>query len=347
MAALEEAVSDAVRKTPCCVAFSGGRDSSLLLAAAVRSAAKQGRPPPLAATVRFTTSSEANEDAWQELVLEHLGVEERIVIDVEDELDFVGPVATAELVRRGVLFPPNSHSLAPLLAAAAGGSLLVGAGGDELLGARRWAHLNDALAARRRMTWRDVGRLSVAALPGVARGRMLARGEPVERSWLQPAAARRVRALERRAADEPVRFDRAVVRASRHRATTVGRASLRLIGDAAGITVQAPLLDPRFVAAIARAGGARGWSDRSATMRAVASGILPEAVLDRPDKARFNPTFFGEATRRFAEQWSGEGVDPSLVVPEALRSAWLEPDPSFHSALLLQRAWLHDHGSPA
>ena len=347
LAALEAAVSDAVSTPPCYVAFSGGRDSSLVLAAAVRSAASHGQPPPIAATLRFESGSEAEEDSWQELVLEHLGVEERIVVEITGELDFVGAVATAELVRRGPLFPPNSHSMAPLLARVAGGSLLVGAGGDELLGGRRWRHLNDALAGRRRKTFRDIARLGVVTLPDGARRRVLARHDPdrLDRPWLEEEAADEVLALMSRVPTEPVRFDRAVVWAARRRITTIGRDSLKVMSDAANVRIEAPLLDPRFVAALARAGGARGWGARTATMRAIADGVLPDALNARPDKAGFNATFFGDATRRFAEEWSGGGVDLSLVDPDALRREWLDPSPNYHSAMLLQLAWLHDHAA--
>ena len=343
LAALEAAVLDAVATPPCYVAFSGGRDSSLVLAGAVRAARRYGHPLPIAATMRFERGSEAEEDSWQELVLEHLGVDERIIVDITHELDFVGPVATAELLRRGLLFPPNSHSMAPLLARVAGGSLLIGAGGDEILGYHRWTRLNDVLAGRRKPVLRDVGRFAVAALPARVEGRLLARRDAVARPWLRAGAARAVRSLEGTVADAPVRFDRAVLWASRRRITTVGRASLAILGQASGVRVEAPLLDPRFVSALARAGGARGWGDRGATMRAVADGVLPDALLDRRDKAAFNATFFGDATRRFAAEWSGSGVDSSLVDPDTLRLEWSDESPNYYSAMLLQLAWLHDN----
>jgi asparagine synthetase B (glutamine-hydrolysing) len=344
MAALEEAVTRAVRRTPCLVSFSGGRDSSLVLAACVRAARAQGAPPPVAAILRYPELPETDEGKWQELVLEHLGLGNRLVVEITHELDFVGTNATAQLRRHGVLFPANGHSLVPLLPHAAGGSVLLGLGGDELFNNHRWTNLNEALSRRRRPEPRDLARLAAASLPGRLRGTLLARKRRRERRWLRPPAARLVRVLERRAADEPLRFDRAVEKSARSRVLAVALESLGRLGRSGGVEVEAPLLDPRFVAALARAGGARGWGDRSATMRAVAGGLLPDELLDRRDKALFNATFFGEATRRFAEEWSGQGVDTSLVDPDALRQTWLEPDPDFRSALLLQLAWLRDHG---
>lgn len=343
MAALVEVVSAAVRRPPCCVAFSGGRDSSLLLAAAMRASEEQGSPHPVAVTIRYPHAPATDEREWQELVLDWLGVDQRIVIEVTDELDFVGPIAQGELARRGVVFPPNSHTFAPLLPHAVGGSLLVGVGGDELLDNHRWTPLNDVLAGRRRPEARDAARLAVALLPGRIRGRTLERRTRLERPWLQPRAAREVRALERRAADEPLRFDRAVEREARSRVLTVSLAGFGRLGEGAKVSIEAPLLDSLFVAALARAGGARGWGHRVATMQAIATGALPEALLQRRDKAEFNLSFFGEATRTFARDWSGGGLDTAVVDPDALRRVWRGPDPDFRSAMLLQQAWLHDH----
>lgn len=345
MATLEEIVRETVRLTPCCVAFSGGRDSSLVLAAAVRAARREGVAPPIAVTLRFPSGSEADERTWQDLVLDHLGVEDLIAIDVTEELDYVGSLATRELLRRGILFPSNIHSLTPLLPQAAGGSLLVGVGGDELLGTRRWSPLNDLFSGRRRPEWSDTRRLLGATLPARLRGRIRERRNRDDRPWLRPRADKSVNRLEARVRDEPVRFDKAIAHQMRRRVFRACLASLERLGQLSGVHIQVPVADPRFVASLARAGGARGWSDRAATMRAIATGVLPDALLDRRDKAIFNASFYGEATLRFAEEWSGEGVDTSLVDPEALRRAWLEREHQFRTALLLQIAWLHDHGS--
>lgn len=342
MDALVAGASAAVLQPPCRVAFSGGRDSSLVLAAAVLAARRLGAPLPIPATLRFPGDAATDEKPWQELVLDHLGLEAWVEIEVTDELDFVGDFAGEQLRRRGVRFPPNLHSMAPLLRGYAGGSLLVGAGGDELLGPREWASLHDALAGRRRPASRDAVRLALAAVPARARRGIWPRRARIERPWLRREAAARVRRLERLASVEPFRYDRSVVWTARQRVTEFGRQSLAVLGEETETRVDAPLLDPRFVAALARAGGRFGWGDRSATMRAVARGALPDRLLGRRDKAAFNAVFFGPRTRAFAERWSGGGIDESLVDPELLRDAWLDPDPLFHSAMLLQVAWLHD-----
>ena len=45
-------------------------------------------------------------------------------------------------------------------------------------------------------------------------------------------------------------------------------------------------------------------------------------------------------TRRFAERWTGEGLDLDLVDPEALRAEWLSSAPDVHSLIPIQAAWL-------
>jgi asparagine synthase (glutamine-hydrolysing) len=343
MAVLEAVCLESLRHPPCYVAFSGGRDSSLVLAAAAQAAKREGCPPPIALTFRVRDDARADERSWQELVLRHVGVEQTVV-EITDELDLVGEVAAPELLRRGALFPPNVHVVTFLAAYSGGGSLLLGVGGDQLLGDFRWEQLNDLLARRRSPAWRDVRRLGGGILPARVRGALLERRKPVPRPWLLPEAAAAVRRADREFLAEPVRFDRSVARALRHRGFLMGCANLVEVGASAGVRVVSPLADPRFVAALARAGGARGWGDRERTMRAIAGDALPDALLGRRSKAAFNDAFFGDASRRFAREWSGEGFDPTLVDPEALRRAWLDMDRQFGPALLLQIAWLHDHG---
>jgi asparagine synthase (glutamine-hydrolysing) len=345
-AVLEEAVREAVHRPPCCVAFSGGRDSSLVLAAAARAAARWGCDPPVAVTLRFARDQSTDETHWQNLVLDHLGLDDQVVIELADELDFVGREAAEELRRRGARFPPNIHSLAPLLRHARDGCLVVGLGGDEVLGGYRWTQMNDVLARRRRPEPRDVARLALAGLPARMRARLRPRrGRLGPPRWLRPPAAREYKAITHATRDEPIRFDHAVRHAVRLRALRVGIESLARTSTKA--TVHAPLVDSRFIASLARAGGARGWGGRSAVMRAVAADVLPSSLLDRGDKAIFNAVFFGAASRRFAQRWSGGGLDNMLVDAEALRAEWLADKPDTRAALPLQVAWLNDQGCGA
>jgi hypothetical protein len=99
-----------------------------------------------------------------------------------------------------------------------------------------------------------------------------------------------------------------------------------------------------FMAAVAGAGGARGWGGREGWLHELAGGLLPESVLGRRDGTHLQEVVFGRHTRAFAERWSGRGLDESLVDPERLRSIWLGDRQDFRTALLMQLAWLQQEG---
>jgi asparagine synthase (glutamine-hydrolysing) len=75
--------------------------------------------------------------------------------------------------------------------------------------------------------------------------------------------------------------------------------------------------------------------------------LLPEPVLARTSKASFGGVFWGQASRRFAQEWDGTGLETSLVDAEALRAEWLAPVPVYGSALPLHAAWLAHHAERA
>ena len=116
---------------------------------ATRAARRHGLPLPIPATYRFPGVPDVDENAWQDTVVRHLGLEDWVRFDVTDELDLVGPVA-APLLRR---FGPSVATQQPFRRAAraarTGGTFVTGVGGDELLepSAQRAAR---ALLARRR-----------------------------------------------------------------------------------------------------------------------------------------------------------------------------------------------------
>jgi asparagine synthase (glutamine-hydrolysing) len=116
--------------------------------------------------------------------------------------------------------------------------------------------------------------------------------------------------------------------------------SLGLLANDANALLIHPLLAPRFLAAIAHVGGRRGLGVRTALMRALFAELLPEEVIARSSKARFDGAFWRADSRGFAEAWSGEGVDHDLVDPALLREEWLSPSPDARSVMLLQSAWL-------
>jgi asparagine synthetase B (glutamine-hydrolysing) len=191
LGALEWAMLGALQRPPCLVGFSGGRDSSALLAVATSLARRDGYELPVPVTLRFPGDLEAEESGWQELVIAELGVSNWLRIETGDELGVLGQVARAALDRHGVLWPPNVHALVPLLEAAAGGSLVVGLGGDELFGG----------LPSRRLTF----------LPTRLRRAVAKRGGPAELSWLSPQARSALgAALAAEHAGEPIRWRRRV-----------------------------------------------------------------------------------------------------------------------------------------
>jgi asparagine synthetase B (glutamine-hydrolysing) len=346
LAALEEAVLPALQRAPCLVSFSGGRDSSCVLAVATRAARRQGLPPPVPVTLRVPDAPLADESAWQETVVRHLGLRDWELREAGDELERLGPLSRALLRRHGVLYPPNTFLQIPLLEAARGGCLLSGLGGDELFATWRWRNHADALARRRRPTPLDPLRLAYAASPGALRTwRELRRYRLRGLVWLRPEAARSASRLEAAArAEQPRAWSRWVDWFARRRSVRAPQWSLSLLAADAGTALVHPLLDPGFLAAIARAGGRLGFGDRTAAMRALFGELLPEAVLLRPTKARYSEALWGRGTRAFADEWSGSGVDGELVDPVALRAEWRGPNPHEDSAMLLHAAWLSEEG---
>ena len=106
---------NALLRPPCGVAFSGGRDSSAVLAVAAHVARRDGLPQPIPITKVFPDVPTAEEGSWQESVVRHLGLDDWQRVVIHDELDLVGPLATANLVAHGVVWPPTIHGDVPVV----------------------------------------------------------------------------------------------------------------------------------------------------------------------------------------------------------------------------------------
>lgn len=339
--AVTDVVRDALIRPPCLVSFSGGIDSSVILAVAAHVARSEGLPAPVPITWRFSDAPRAEESAWQERMLADLAVGDWVRLTAGDELDFVGPLAVEGLVRHGLLWPPNAFLHAPLIERAAGGSLLTGVGGDQLtvLWHPRWRALADARSHRRRPVARDGVRLFAAHAPPGAR-RLLERHHrsPGPWPWLTVRAAGQVAlalALER--AENPVRYEQYLAWMARRRMVVMQRESLELLGRDAGVEVTSPLLDERFLAALAGAGGSDGFGGRTPALRHALGALWPAALDDRRDKATFDEVFWRAPSRELARAWDGDAVDRTLVDPVALRREWLAREPDLRTALLLQQ----------
>jgi asparagine synthase (glutamine-hydrolysing) len=338
---LAAAILPALDRGPCCVSFSGGRDSSAVLAVAAAVARREGRPDPIPVTLRFTGMAATGESYWQQLVVDHLRLREWEVIAVDEELDLLGAVARRTLVRHGLLWPPNAYLHVPILERAAGGSLLTGLDGDGLLGDWRWSRAQTVLRGRGRAVPRDVLRIGLALAPPAVRGPLMRPPLPDAVPWL-PAPIRRElgAALRADAAAEPRRWDRRVAHYASRRYLRLDIHAFEALGAAAGVAVTHPLLDPGFLGAVARQGSTGGYGDRTAGMRALFADLLPEALIARRKKAEFGAAIWRGQARAFAAAWDGRGLDPELVDPGPLREAWRATSPVFGSSTLLQAAWL-------
>jgi hypothetical protein len=343
--ALEQALLPGLTRPPCLVAFSGGRDSSVVLAAAMSAARRHGLEPPIPATLRFATAPRSQEMSWQETVVDHVGASDWLRLDIGDELEYLGEIGTRILRRHGVLWPPNSFLVTPLLERARGGSVITGDGGDEFLTGGTHGRIRGVAGRRIRPQARDAHRLAVALAPIAVRRAVRRRTSASRIPWLRPQAQRAALAAYVRDYEcDPVRFDTRLRWVARRRGTAMSLwAGQRLAADT-DASLMVPFADKRFLAALADAGGACGWPSRSALLRSLFAGLLPDEVLSRSTKADFAEVVWGPRTREFIAEWSGMGVDPDLVDAEALRAAWSETSPILPAAIPLQAAWLKSLG---
>jgi asparagine synthase (glutamine-hydrolysing) len=339
--ALEDAIREALRRPPCLVSFSGGRDSSAVLALAASVARREGLPLPIPATNRFPAVAEADETEWQEQVVAHLGLAEWARVEHESELDAVGPVAAAVLRRHGLLWPFNAHFHVPLLELAHGGSLLTGIGGDELLSTRPWGDAVALLRSSRLPRPRGLLHVGFELAPDPLRRRVLRSRLPLAYPWLRAHAVRELSdAWAAQRAGEPLRWRAHVRWVERLRYLHVGTAALDLLAGDAEVAIAHPFLDERFAAALAALPRRLRCRTRTDAMRSLVGGLLPGEVLGRASKSSFDAAFWGEPARAFAAAWDGSGVDTELVDPDALRAEWLSEAPDPRSFTLAQAVWL-------
>lgn len=338
--ALESLLLSHLHRSPCLVAFSGGRDSSVLLAAATALARREGLPAPVPITLSYPDAADADESAWQQQVLDHLGIIHRIVLTVHEEHDPLGPVATPILKRHGLLWPPNFAPTLRMMTLARGGVLLTGEGGDETFGLKRITPLTKVLKSRGRVSPRIYKDVPGALAPASLR-RHNAMRTRYRRPWLHADVEAE---LARKDAADLASF---VLHAGRNtwqfatrRSAGIGYETMRSLGAEMNVEYVQAFAEPSVVAAVAAQAGFLGWTGRTATMRTLFDDLLPREVLERRTKALFANAVFTRHTREFARTWNGTGVDTSLVHPEALRDTWLSPTPHAPSMSLLQQAWL-------
>ena len=342
--ALQSAALPAVARPPCIVTFSGGRDSSIVLAAAASVARREGLPDPVAVTIDFVGIEEAEESAWQRMVIDHIGITEWERTPIATELDRLGPVVTGVLKRHGVIWPLNCYVHEAVIETARGGSLLTGMFGDSIFGGGRWNRANQVLSRRERPVKRDMLRVGFALAPPAVRKPVFRRAIR-DTPWLRPEARLEFESfLSQAQASPPRRYDRWIDWYAARRTRRISNESMRTLGEAADVLVGQPLGDPGFHAALKAGGPAHGYGNRTDIMRALFPGALPDEVLARPDKAVFGEAFRGEKSREFMRAWDGRGVDTDVVDPEALMHHWRGERVDGRTTLLLHQAWLNTRG---
>lgn len=350
LAALEEVLAEALEQPPCFVTFTGGRDSSAMLGLAAAVARKRGLPGPRPLTMLFPHVRSSDETSWQELMLSHLDIDrrrwERITIG-PGELDLIGPEAGEMLARHGLLYPPNVLLALPVVKHVGAATVVTGIEGDGLLGGWRHAYFADLLARRRKFDVVEFTRHAYQFAPQTARHRVV-RQRALPMPWLTAAAYERFRdewALEKVTA--PRRWDSWVAWWAQRRYHNVLRSSFGEVAAAHRTRPVHPLMDGRFLGALATAGGAFGFGDRRQVMHAVFGAHLPQPVLDRQTKAAtFTELVWGPRSREFAAAWDGQGLNPDYVDAESLREIWMglstTDSPDELTSLLLQHLWLHE-----
>lgn len=339
--ALEDAMRPWLAGGRCFTGFSGGRDSSAVLGVATELARRERLPLPVPVTIRYRGVVDADESAWQERVVGYLRLDDWVRIDIEDELDYLGPLATRLLRRHGVMWPPYFHYEHVLLEQASGGVLLSGHDGDGLFGGWRWANLSSVVRRRRQPTARDAGSLALAAVPRVVRRWEFRRRRLLPLAWLRPGPRGAVeRGLADEQAGQPRRWDGWPSWLARRRSIALALATMDALARDCGTTAVHPFLDPRFLAALARHGGLVGYGERADVMTALFADVLPAEVVGRRTKSSIGGGLWRGLSRAFAADWDGQGVDEDLVDPVALRAAWSAPRPRIGAIALLQGAWL-------
>lgn len=347
--ALEQVVLHHLAAGPCAIQFSGGRDSSLVLAVAAHVARHEGLPLPTAVTVRYDDEPAADESDWQVLVADHVGVDLRVCTVGTGQDELTSPFARNQLERHGAGLPVTSPVLYGRLAPEVMGmTVLTGEGGDEVLGPSRVTPFVAHWRRRRRPSRAMLSYAGLQILPEPLR-RSLARKD-LDRSelvpWVREAPRRQVNAaLAAESVRQPWRWDESRWESLDSRMWEVGEARMAEVARREGFTLAHPLLDPQFVAAVARAGGPTGLTSRTEAMRRIAGDLLPDAVLARSSKAVFNNVYAGAGVRAFASTWDGSGVDGDLVDIDVLRHAWQQEHPTAPSLVPLQLAVLADQAA--
>lgn len=336
---LRETLRPALERTPCLVSFSGGRDSSVVLAAATEAARIYALPEPIPITMRYPEQPRTWEADWQELTVEHLGLQQWEVVEIRDELDALGSIAKDALGRHGLYWPPNAHAMVPMLERAQGGSLVTGNGGDEIFS--EWTLRRLWLIRRAKLlpAPSDLKYVAASYLPRKIRTALWRRRGSLYLPWLTEAGGRQLQhAWAERGAEFHSSWGEALNGLTRSRYLELASSIFEALAQERDVRLEQPFLDPRMISAVAWAFPREGPVSRSDALARYFSDLLPQEVLTRSTKASFTEILWGPAARAFAKAWDSDGLDPTLVDLRALRAEWALQRPDFRAVTPLQAA---------
>ena len=246
-------------------------------------------------------------------------------IEIHDELDVVGPIATGILRQHGVAVAADaSPATCRSSTRCRGGSVMDGEGGDEVLGsaAHRVAPLARvrALAASGALAPRTARARCACTGIGAGAARCARQWSDRRSPWLRPRPAKR--SLD--ALDAVRRAPAAVVRGERPSRPAPAHAGARRPQNRDGRPRRhdVRLHEPAAASRRRARAGARGRVPRVVAIAPPCCGALAADLLPTPSwparaRRRSPGATWPRTPVRFAEGWDGTGVDPELVDPEA------------------------------
>jgi asparagine synthase (glutamine-hydrolysing) len=307
----------------------------------IQVARREGLTEPIAVTARWDGDEASNEASWQEQVIAWIGAKNWEIIRPGTDLELLGDAATGALEAIGLIWPAPTYAFLPMIRMASGGVFVTGEGGDEAFGLWPYGRLWSDLRSHKMPKPYDLRALALGCSPAPVRRRRWRHNMPPHQHWLKDRAFTEVsRGLAREMSEEPLSWEKYQHVSRARRTTDILVDTFGRLCTMEGSRYEAPFLDMEFLAALGSWGGKLGRGDRAQVMSSLFSDLLPKSILTRRSKATFGVVFWGPASRAFAENWDGTGLNPEFVDADALRQAWLAPVPVYGCVLPLHAAWL-------
>lgn len=323
----------------------GGSGSAVILGVANDLARRGGHELPVPLSLVLEGTELEGEYVYQQRIVEHFGLQDRWErVDARGELELLGPHARAALTANGVQFPANVFWARPLLARLGGGTFVVSHGVEELASWWPYRPLWETLRFRRRPSVAAAALGLLATLPPVARAAAVRRFRAAPSlPWLRPAAQAQLARATSELTPSP-RWAKALPQMRRQRCHTQVPRSYAQTAAEFGVGTVFPWQTPEIAAWVLADSTSAGAPPVQEMLPRWFGDLVPPDLPFRRDRANYGGLFYGPATRAFGRDWSGAGLDESLVDPQVLRRLWASDEHDWRSAALMQTAWLHDQG---